>query len=273
MHKSATPAETLLVPIAPGYRQWSPPSSVARAVDCLWTFKAAPESTQESLVLPDGRVDVIWQLHRGAFLAGPDTGPVHERIPPDTVLVAVRFRPGAGGPALGVPLAEIRDLRVDLVELRPDLAELLPQDLPPELASSRILDLTQRVCSQMEEDAMVIKAALLVTQAGVRVEALAGELGVSPRQLRRRFDAAVGYGPKTLQRVLRFQSLLTSLSRPGELPGLADLALRCGYWDQAHMSRECAGLAGLTPAQLALRARGSGTGDGSRENGSGVVSR
>ena len=57
-----------------------------------------------------------------------------------------------------------------------------------------------------------------------RVAALGAELGVSERQLRRRFLDAVGYGPKTLARVLRFQRAVTLL-RSGSDEDLAAVAL------------------------------------------------
>jgi AraC-like DNA-binding protein len=80
------------------------------------------------------------------------------------------------------------------------------------------------------------------------VEALAADLGLSERQLRRRFHAAAGYGPKMLQRVLRFRRFLAAADRD-----LARAALDAGYADQSHLTRECAQLAGRTPAAL-LRA-------------------
>jgi AraC-like DNA-binding protein len=80
------------------------------------------------------------------------------------------------------------------------------------------------------------------------VETLAGELGLSERQLRRRCHAAAGYGPKTLQRVLRFRRFLAARN-----PDLARAALDAGYADQSHLTRECTRLAGATPAAL-LRA-------------------
>ncbi len=40
-----------------------------------------------------------------------------------------------------------------------------------------------------------------------RLDALAARLGVSDRDLRRRFNRTVGYGPKRLDRILRFQPL------------------------------------------------------------------
>jgi methylphosphotriester-DNA--protein-cysteine methyltransferase len=85
--------------------------------------------------------------------------------------------------------------------------------------------------------------------AGAAVRSLAADLGLSERQLRRRCHAAVGYGPKTLDRVLRFRRFL---DLAGADPGrdLALLALDAGYADQAHLTRECSRLAGLTPAAL-----------------------
>jgi methylphosphotriester-DNA--protein-cysteine methyltransferase len=82
-----------------------------------------------------------------------------------------------------------------------------------------------------------------------RVELLADELGFSERQLRRRFHAAVGYGPKTLQRVLRFRRFLAQADAGDDL---ARAALDAGYADQAHLTRDCARLSGLTPGRLAL---------------------
>jgi AraC-like DNA-binding protein len=55
--------------------------------------------------------------------------------------------------------------------------------------------------------------------------------------------------------VMRLQRLLALAPR---YEGLAELALACGYADQAHMTAECTRLAGLSPAAL-LRARGIAT--------------
>jgi transcriptional regulator GlxA family with amidase domain len=71
--------------------------------------------------------------------------------------------------------------------------------------------------------------------------------------MRRRFAQSVGYGPKTLQRVLRMQRVLwLARANTRAMPSLARLALAAGYADQAHMTRELAGLTGLTPHQLLL---------------------
>jgi len=88
-----------------------------------------------------------------------------------------------------------------------------------------------------------------------RVPAVAAELGLSARQLQRRVVEAVGYGPKTLARVLRFrrlQALAASPIDPHEAAPapLVDLALDAGYADQAHMTAEVTRLAGLSPVRF-----------------------
>ena len=65
----------------------------------------------------------------------------------------------------------------------------------------------------------------------------------------RRFARAVGYGPATLVRVQRFQRFLGLAEREPASP-LGRLAAEAGYADQAHLTRECRRLSGLSPAAL-----------------------
>ncbi|MEV4259204.1 helix-turn-helix domain-containing protein, partial [Spirillospora sp. NPDC049652] len=67
-------------------------------------------------------------------------------------------------------------------------------------------------------------------------------VGLGERQLRRRTLAAFGYGPKVLQRVLRFQQVLAAV-RAGVPAAVA--AADAGYADQAHMAHEVRDLAGV----------------------------
>ncbi|MEZ5411873.1 MAG: helix-turn-helix domain-containing protein [Acidimicrobiales bacterium] len=62
-------------------------------------------------------------------------------------------------------------------------------------------------------------------------------LGLGPRQLRRRFGAAMGYGPAFYGRIARLDrfSRLVAVS-PSGVP-LAQLAAAAGYYDEAHLWR------------------------------------
>jgi AraC-like DNA-binding protein len=205
---------------------------------CLWIRNGGSSAP----ILPDACSDLIWQAGRGAFVAGPDTGPVPFTSGPDAVFVGARFRPGAGGAALGLPLSELRDLRVDLADLDRALAERLPADLEPREALRRVAEIA---AAAPPADAAIAEAARRLQQPRARVESLAGDLGLSERQLRRRCHAAAGYGPKTLQRVLRLRRFL----RAGA-DELAKAAFDAGFADQAHLTRECRRLTGLPPSAL-----------------------
>jgi AraC-like DNA-binding protein len=245
--------------LAPGYAEWAPPAALREMVACLWAAVVPQDADRKALVLPDACSDLIWQQGAGAVVAGPDTGPVTTITPAGVVLVGVRFRPPAGGPALGVPLSELRDLRVDLAEVLPAAARALPATLDPHLAAERILTVAGRLVADGNRDPAVARAAALLGDAlgsATGVEQVADEVGLSMRQLRRRFHAAVGYGPKTLQRVCRFQRFVRELDATGGSCDLALAAAAAGYADQSHLSRDCIELSGLTPAALAcLRGR------------------
>ena len=214
-------------------------------------------------MLPDGCTNLVWEQGRGAFVAGPDTGPVPTMMTAGTVILGVRFRPAAGGPALGVPLSELRDQRVDLADVRPGDARRLPATLDPDTAAARALDVAAALVSDGAPDAAVTWAARLLHDPQARAEDVAAEVGLSLRQLRRRCHAAVGYGPKTLQRVLRFRRFVSRIDAYPNYPNypksqkspdvldLATVAAEAGYADQAHLTRECGRLSGLTPAALA----------------------
>ena len=70
--------------------------------------------------------------------------------------------------------------------------------------------------------------------------------GLSERTLRRLSSEAFGFGPKTLDQILRFQRFMR-LAQESRRDRLAELAVEAGYADQPHLTRETRRLAGLTP--------------------------
>src|SRR4051794_26901208 len=141
---------------------------------------------------------------------------------------------------------------------RPRWGAAAPERAAPPAAA--VAALVAAVVGQLppadELDPLVRAAALRAAAPRAAVERVAEDVGLGERQLRRRFDDAVGYGPKTLQRVLRFQRFLALAGETAGAPDLAQLAFAAGYADQAHLTRECRRLSGLTPS--ALLATGAG---------------
>ena len=142
------------------------------------------------------------------------------------------------------------------------------------MALRQLVDCAGGMVADRPADRLVTEAARLLDRPRTPVDDVAARLGVGERQLLRRSRAAVGYGPATLRRVLRFRRFVSRVDAgeggqdgsrrlgggPGGLPGpdgpdLARLAADTGYADQAHLTRECVRLAGLPPAALAAQRR------------------
>jgi len=232
------------------YAECPPAAALADRVVCTWTSSVAADAPpRESVVLPDACMDLIWD-GRALFVAGPDSGPVAVVQEPGSSLVAIRFRPGAAPGFLGVPASEFRDGNVALAELWRTRAEALEERLHAASPADARAALEEAVARTDPVDPAV--AAVVRVLATSPRNPVAEAVGLSERQLRRRCTAALGYGPKTLERIVRFRRFLRlAEARPAD--GLAYLAALAGYADQAHLTRECVRLAGVTPRSLRER--------------------
>lgn len=215
---------------------------------CTWS-RASTVDAPPTHVVPDACADVLWHQASGRlFVAGPDTR-AHRTALSAGLLVAVRFLPGRAPAGLGVPSSAVRDERVDLDRLWPgDRVRRLTDALasaPDIVSAERVLaDAVAGV--RGDWDAAVPRLVSLVRR-GDRMATVADELGWTERQLHRRSLAAFGYGPKTLQRVLRFDRALR-LARDGT--DLASVAYSTGYADQAHLARDVKAFAGVPMTAL-----------------------
>ena len=234
-----------------GYIEWAVPPPLRRYVSCSWS---AGSPRADEPVLPDGCMDIIWDGEQ-LFVSGPDTEP--KTAPFERLTVGVRFRPGAGPLFLGVPADELCDRHVPLDALWSDAAAIADQLSACSTRREAAATLEDRTCRRVAgvgaPDPVVEAASRLWRHdaTGANIAWLAEQAGVTNRQLHRRFVGAVGYGPKLLQRVLRFQAFLASCSSP--TAGIADLAFSAGYADQSHLNREARALAERTPAELRAR--------------------
>jgi AraC-like DNA-binding protein len=229
------------------YREFAPPAWARTAIACLWMRRGDGGSVR---VLPDACADIVWRPGAGAMIAGPDSEAWTSRTSPGELIVGARLLPGAGGAAFGVPLAEVRNARVPVDALGLDRRRELSGALDPGDAPAAVAAVALARVAQAPPDPAVQAAAIRLLDPAQRVDQLATALGFSERQLQRRFLAAVGYGPKMLQRVLRLRRFLATAKFDVALSGLAAAAAGAGYADQAHLTRECRALTGLTPGQL-----------------------
>jgi AraC-like DNA-binding protein len=241
------------------YREYPAPKALAGLVECFWQHELLEAGSDRSgVILPDGRVDVVWMAGGQTLLAGPQTRFLPRPLRPPFSAIGARFYPGVGPPLLGLPAHELVDMHVPLAALDADPAVALSERLaaldaaPGHVAVATLSDALVKLVDRAETlDPLVRGAARLLDASRSTVRHIASELALSERQLQRRFRESVGYGPKTLHRILRFRRFLTQLQQGRDgLDGLAGIAASTGYADQAHLTRESRRLSGLSPSQL-----------------------
>lgn len=229
-----------------GYLEWS---SAEPLIACTWAAQFdADGMAHVERILPDGCIDLMI-VNGELVIAGPDTTSVLLEPTPGARIVGVRFRPAAAPAILKVPAAAIVDQRVDAETLlgeriKPLLDEL--QRVKTARAAAAALGAHATRWIDRRPDLLVARSLKLMDRP---IGSLADDLGVSERQLRRRFIDAIGYGPKTFQRIQRLRKFV-ALAAAASDPSLADLAFAAGYADQPHLARDVRELAGCTPAEL-----------------------
>ena len=236
------------------YREHAPPPSLAPWLECTWERRGDGRPVR---VVPDGCIDVVWTERSDTLLVGANTSAFV--VAPDVgVRVAgARFRPGGAAAFLGLAAEGVRDVRVGVEEVWAGDGERLAESLDgaDDPGLGLLAWLTGRLAAAQRPDPVVAAVVHRFRGAGTgspppSIAAVADQLGVSDRQLRRRVLAAVGYGPKRLARVLRLWRALEA-ARGGD--ELARAAFDAGYVDQAHFANECRTLAGV-PATAMLAA-------------------
>jgi AraC-like DNA-binding protein len=242
--------------LRPGYHELLPPPHLANWVECFWWHRTDGPPRAGGRILPDGRMDLVWSDRTGAQVAGPQTRYLIRPFSAPFLTLGARFHPGAGAHVLGGSASEFVDAHVPFDAIDARLAAALAGRLEAVSRATEVVAafdgvLTARNASVEAPDPLVRVVTARLGRGRVRVAEIAEEASISERQLERRFRAEVGYGPRTLHRVLRFQRMLGALATVREHSGdLSRLAAWSGFADQAHLTRETHELSGLTPLQL-----------------------
>jgi AraC-like DNA-binding protein len=157
---------------------------------------------------------------------------------------------------LNRPLGDLRNQAIELEDLLGRDARRLTMELydaPTWDARFAILDreFAARILAARPPSPAVMWAwrRLVESRGRVSIGALVGEVGFSQKHLITKFREEIGLSPKTLARVMRFGSAVGIIKRGGG-NRLAEIALDCGYYDQAHFSRDFRAFAGVTPTDL-----------------------
>ena len=258
-------------------RRYVPGQPISSFIQCLWYWEGAPTTHSKERLLPNGEPAIIFNLREEpiriydaqdlkrfedyghAVLSGARSNCFVIDTMQEERVIGVQFRPGGSYPFFRVPASEVEDSSVALGDLwRHGTAEIREQLLAAgsvdEMFRTFERCLLQQLVRPPELHPAVAYALCQFHQRSHqgKIDEVTQCIGLSPRRFIELFHRQVGLTPKAFCRVRRFQRVLRSIHQKLEVDW-AQIALDCGYYDQAHFIHDFRNFSGLTPsAYLAL---------------------
>jgi AraC-like DNA-binding protein len=169
--------------------------------------------------------------------------------------VGVHVKPWGLAPFLPMPAAELCDRPVTIEQVwgRPAVAELRDRlasaNGPHEMLTLLEDELMRRLCETAGLGLVRHTSNLIAATSGaVAIGELSAAAGVSSTHLAQRFKELIGVTPKRLARTQRFAAAVFAINPAGPVDW-GDIAVRAGYFDQAHFGHEFREFTGLTPTR------------------------
>lgn len=253
--------QTTSEPTVSAYREYQPAAELASYVECFWSHETAQPQPGHR-VLPDGCSDILFtrpnEGRPDLLLVGTMTRAGLFDLP-QGLFFGVRFRPGMSVHFAAVPGTETVNQRVPLTDVwgakARQLCERLAESPSVDAAVGLIESQLRTQLTAHSNNRRSFSPAQRVLQWAeqerglVRVDELAHHAGLSARQLRRLCLQLTGITPKQLCRAIRFRHAAVQ-ARLAERGEWSQVALDCGYYDQAHFVNEFRALSGLTPTEF-----------------------
>lgn len=248
-----------------------PGPPLSEFVELLWLYEGYTQPHAFERLMPMGTMALVVNLDedrsrvydrerleltgtlRGILLAGVYSEHTVIDTAEQRATLGVHFRPGGAFPFFGLPAGELQDTTLSLEDLWGAEAATL---------RDRILE-----AAAPEDKFRIVEGALLARARGLSrhpavafamrelrrqsVASVTGQIGYSQRHFIQLFRQEVGLTPKLFCRVQRFQQALRRIDVPGSEPRRVDwteIALSCGYCDQAHFIHDFRAFSGMSPS-------------------------
>jgi AraC-like DNA-binding protein len=252
--------------------RYKPPAPLDRFVEVIWVMESGPAPHTKERLLPDGSVEFVFDLNEEAFpifsrenldrrevfrgnvLCGPHSRPFAIDSSVGTRVAGIHFKPGGARPFVNLPFGELHNSHVGLESLWGQAAanrvrEQLLETPTPE-SKARVLEHTLLAAAPSPSRHPAVAFALNEFRAAPEMQKISevtSKVGLSPRRFIDLFRNEIGLTPKLFCRVRRFQKVLHQIST-GQRVNWTDLALKCGYFDQAHFIHDFRAFSGINPS-------------------------
>jgi AraC-like DNA-binding protein len=248
-----------------------PRPPLAQFIELIWLYENDPRPHTFERILPTGAAQLIVNLKEDQTrLYTPERGNqcettsgtvlsgVHSRscvidTAEQEYVLGVSFRPGGTTPFLNVPTHEMRDVHIplDLLWGRGCAATLRERLLEARDPDAKLDVMEDALTEMWRPPGLHPAVAYALDTFGRRplttsVKAVTDVIGLSAKRFIERFKNEVGLTPKRYCRILRFQQAVRRAHRCPHVDW-SQVAVDCGYFDQAHFIHDFRSFAGLTP--------------------------
>ena len=231
--------------------------------------------------MPTGEASIIFNLHDGpmgiydgshqsdytrcgtAAIFGPHTKCCIVETQIESKIFGIQFHPGGIFPFLVAPCSELTNGSAPLEFFWPQASKIRERLLAAQSVDEMFATVEHEMLTahmrplELHPAVEYARNRICVRPNITMISSLADNVGLSQRRFSQLFREQIGISPKAFCRVRRFQRALATIHpTPRDSRGIdwVDLALGCGYYDQAHFIHDFRAFAGSSPSDyLALR--------------------
>jgi len=247
------------------FQHYIPKKPLSEFVRFFWYWRGRVVPYSKERILPMGTVELVIKLGGGrtseAGISGPQSRSLIIERPAQDEFLGVHFNLGGGFPFLGFPCGELHNHNITLADLWGErrackLLTLLHDSATAEMKFQVLEEWLVLVATRPLKHHPAVSFALQEFQrdpGSLKSAEMAERVGISQRRFIQIFRDEVGLTPKLFCRVQRFQEVIKTIGSRDTVDWL-DIALPCGYFDQAHFIHDFQEFSGLTPREyLGLR--------------------
>ena len=259
------------------YLAYKPEPPLSNFVKLFWFYEGYDPPHALERILPNGTLELIINLcdnplkvyesqdaeRSRSFGHSVVSGAHSDFLVIDTACQAatmgVHFEPGGAYPFLPVPAGELRDTHVTLEEIwGPAATVLRDRLLEARTLEKKFLVLEQTLLEQAARPLVLHPAVAFALKEFQKVPHartiadVTNRIGPSQRHFIQVFREEVGLTPKLFCRIRRFQEVLSLVEQEDQVEW-TDVALSCGYFDQAHFIHDFRAFSGINPTAYHAR--------------------
>jgi AraC-like DNA-binding protein len=230
--------------------------------------------------LPDGNTELIVNLNeqpqyiydnetldeiqtcRHAWISGVRTRPITIPSGKGSRMLIVAFRRGKGYPFYSLPMSELADRVIEADHIFGNRIwnlreQLLACTSPDEMFALVEMFLMRQAGARLSPDVssrcVEYAVSRILSQPNRLVfQQLSLQIGYSQKHFIDLFKQHVGIPPKQFMKIMRFQNAVSQIEQDASVHW-SEIAIRNGFYDQAHFIHEFRAFSGFTPSEYLKR--------------------